>query len=126
MPVVRPSRPGLTCSDEPSSRFFLTLLKSSSSLFRMAEKTGKLKRHNGSAIRAFRVKDGKKPGQFASEAVISYSTLDNIENERKEASVEVLYRIAGVLNVPVEAIVRDPITLLASNSVEAKSEAVAS
>lgn len=78
----------------------------------MAEKNGKLKRHNGATIRAFRVKDGKKPGQFASECLISYSTLDNIENERKEASLEVLHRIATVLNVPVEAIVRDPSTLV--------------
>jgi transcriptional regulator with XRE-family HTH domain len=80
----------------------------------MAEKTSKLKRHNGAAIRALRTKDGKKPGPFATEALISYSTLDNIENERKEASLEVLYRIAKVLNVPVEAIVRDPATLVVS------------
>lgn len=79
----------------------------------MAEKTSRLKRHNGAAIRAFRIKDGKKPGPFATEALISYSTLDNIENERKEASLEVLHRIASALNVPVEAIVRDPATLVA-------------
>lgn len=105
-----------------SSALLLFLLKSSSSLFRMAEKTSKLKRHNGAAIRAFRVKDGKKPGPFATEALISYSTLDNIENERKEASLEVLHRIAGVLRIPVEAIVRDPATLVTAAPVTESTE----
>ena len=31
----------------------------------MAENNGKLKRHNGAAIRALRIKDGLKPGQTA-------------------------------------------------------------
>lgn len=70
--------------------------------------TSKLIRHNGAAIRAMRIKDGKKPGPFATDALISYAHLDNIENERKQASVEVLHRIAKALNVPVNAIVRDP------------------
>ena len=70
-----------------------------------------IRRHNGAAIRAFRIKAGMKPGPFATKALISYSTLDNIENERKEASVEALHRIADALGVPVEAIVRDPATL---------------
>ncbi|HEY0889329.1 MAG TPA: helix-turn-helix transcriptional regulator [Nocardioides sp.] len=78
----------------------------------MAEKKSKVTRHNGAAIRAFRIKDGLKPGPFATKALMSYSTLDNIENERKEASLEALYRIANALNVPVEAIVRDPATLV--------------
>ncbi|WP_292605905.1 helix-turn-helix transcriptional regulator [Nocardioides sp. REDSEA-S30_B4] len=69
------------------------------------------RRHNGAAIRAFRIKAGMKPGEFASKASISYSTLDNIENERKNASLEVLYRIAAALKIPVEAIVRDPTAL---------------
>lgn len=69
------------------------------------------RRHNGAAIRAFRVKAGMKPGAFATKAVISYAHLDNLENERKEASLEVLYRIASALDVPVQAIVRDPAVL---------------
>lgn len=80
----------------------------------MAEKNSRLTRHNGAAIRALRTKDGLKPGPFATKALMSYSTLDNIENERKEASLEALHRIAGALNVPVEAIVRDPATLVVS------------
>lgn len=47
------------------------------------------------------------PGEFATLARISYSTLDNIENERKNASPEVLHRIAVALDVPVQAIIRD-------------------
>lgn len=78
----------------------------------MAQQTTKLARHNGATIRALRIKDGLKPGEFATKALIAYSTLDNIEKERKEASIEVLYRIASALNVPVEAIVRDPASLV--------------
>ena len=84
----------------------------------MAQKSPRLTRHNGAAIRAFRIKDGLKPGPFATKALMSYSTLDNLENERKEASPEALYRIAGALNVPVEAIVRDPATLVAAPRVD--------
>lgn len=72
-----------------------------------------LKRHNGTAIRCFRVKvTGLRPGEFAAKAGIAYSTLDNIENERKEASLEALHRIADALGVPPEAIVRDPAYLV--------------
>lgn len=73
----------------------------------MTSTSDPVRRHNGPAIRAFRIKAGMKPGEFATKAVISYSTLDNIENERKNASLEVLYRIANALDVPVHAIVRD-------------------
>lgn len=66
------------------------------------------RRHNGAAIRAFRIKAGMKPGEFATKASLSYAHLDNLENERKQASLEVLYRIAAALDVPVQAIVREP------------------
>lgn len=72
-----------------------------------------LKRHNGTAIRCMRIKIAQqKPGDFARAAGIAYSTLDNIENERKEASLEALHRIAAALGVPPEAIVRDPACLI--------------
>lgn len=74
----------------------------------------KLTRHNGLTIRCLRVKAGLKPGEFANTAGISYQHLDNIENERKEASIEVLHRIATALDVPVRALVRDPASLLAT------------
>lgn len=70
--------------------------------------SSKTTRQNGLTIRHMRIKDGVKPGQFATAAQISYSTLDNIENERKSASPEVLHRIAAALDVPVQAIIREP------------------
>ena len=75
-----------------------------------------LTRHNGLTIRTFRIKAGMKPGEFATKAGISYAHLDNLENERKEASVEVLHRIADALDVPARALVRDPAALLADSA----------
>lgn len=77
----------------------------------------KITRHNGPAIRAFRIKEGLKPGEFANKAGISYAHLDNIENERKEASLEVLYRIAAALDISIRALVRDPGTLVSKDHV---------
>lgn len=76
-------------------------------LFHMSFKRS-MSRQNGLAIRHLRIKDGTKPGEFATKARISYSTLDNIENERKNASPEVLHRIAQALDVPIGALLRDP------------------
>lgn len=73
--------------------------------------SSKLTRHNGAAIRCLRIKDGLKPGEFAAKAGLSYAHLDNLENQRKEASLEVLHKIATALCVPVEAILRDPSVL---------------
>lgn len=74
----------------------------------MSSTSAPVRRHNGVAIRAFRIKAGMKPGAFATKAMLSYAHLDNLENERKEASIEVLHRIAAALDIPVQAIVRDP------------------
>lgn len=63
-------------------------------------------RQNGLAIRWFRIKAGRKPGEFAEAVGISYSSLDNIENERRSAGIEVLHRIAVELDVPVGAVSR--------------------
>lgn len=68
----------------------------------------KLTRHNGAALRSLRIKSGKKVGELADDAKCSYQQLDNLENERKEASIELLTRIAQALEVPVGALVRDP------------------
>jgi transcriptional regulator with XRE-family HTH domain len=65
-------------------------------------------RHNGAALRAIRLKSGLKPGELAAKAKCSYQQIDNLENERKGASLELLHRIAAVLEVPVAALVRDP------------------
>lgn len=72
----------------------------------------RLPRQNGLAIRYLRIKAGLKPAALATAAAVSYSTLDNIENERKNASIEALHRIAAALDVPVRAIVRDPAVLV--------------
>jgi transcriptional regulator with XRE-family HTH domain len=71
-----------------------------------------LTRHNGLTIRYFRLKAGLKPGDLATKAGMSSQHLDNIENERKDASVEALHRIAAALEVRVRALVRDPATLI--------------
>lgn len=70
-----------------------------------------LTRHDGAAIRSLRIQSGMKPGEFAASVRISYQHLDNIENGRKEASIEVLHRIATALDVPIAEIVRDTSTL---------------
>ena len=77
--------------------------------------SSKLTRHNGMAIRYLRIKDGLKPGEFATKVGVSYAHLDNLENERKEASLEVLHKVANALNVPIEAIVRNPASLIAKS-----------
>lgn len=64
--------------------------------------------HNGLTIRYMRIKDGQKRTEFAESLRISYQHLDNLENERKGASPELIHRIATALNVPVGAILRDP------------------
>lgn len=68
----------------------------------------KLTRHNGATLRAFRIKAGKKLADLAAEANCSYQQLNNVEAERKEASLELLHRLAAALEVPVAALVRDP------------------
>lgn len=75
---------------------------------RTATKSAGLTRHNGASIRYLRIKTGLKVKELADRARCQYSHIDNLENERKEASVELLHRIAGALDVPVVAIVRDP------------------
>jgi transcriptional regulator with XRE-family HTH domain len=67
-------------------------------------------------VRHFRIKAGLKPGELAAAARIGYSAIDNIENERKNASVEVIYRIADALKVPAAALVRDPACLLGKDA----------
>jgi transcriptional regulator with XRE-family HTH domain len=73
-------------------------------------------RHNGFTIRAMRIREGYKPGAFAALVGLSYPHLDNIENERKDASDEALYRIADVLKCPVDAVLRDRAALSRSRT----------
>lgn len=73
-------------------------------------------KQNGSAIRELRVKAGLKPGDLAASAGVSYPHLDNVENERKDASIELLHRIANAIPCRVQSIVRDPAILTATPS----------
>jgi transcriptional regulator with XRE-family HTH domain len=95
-------------------------LRASSFLFYllgMANGTPKLTRQNGEAIRHFRIARGWKVNDLALKADSSYPHLDNVENERKEASVELIYRLANVLDVPARALVRDPRSLVRESDV---------
>ena len=78
--------------------------------------SSKLARHNGLAIRYLRIKSGIKPGALAATVGCSYEHLNNLETERKEASPEVLQRIASALDVPIRALVRDPASLIGKDA----------
>lgn len=65
---------------------------------------------HGPAIRALRQKDGMDVQTLANLVGISYSHLQNIEHENRQASVEHLNKIARVLQVETVAISRTPLT----------------
>jgi transcriptional regulator with XRE-family HTH domain len=66
-------------------------------------------RQNGAAIRALRRKDGQSVSDLAEACGLTNAqSLVNIENEFRQASIELLNRIARALGVPVAAILRDP------------------
>lgn len=72
-------------------------------------------RHNGFAIRALREARGMTVQDLcnrltASGRELSAPGLRNIELEHREARVEVVHGIASVLEVPVQAITRVPLT----------------
>ena len=56
----------------------------------------------GEVIRQRRRERGLKVGEFAASVSISPQHLDNIEAGRKSASIEVLYRIANALDLPID------------------------
>jgi transcriptional regulator with XRE-family HTH domain len=60
---------------------------------------------NGPHIRSLRQQSGMKVGALAKQADIAPVTAANIENGHNTASIEVLYRIARVLDVPVEELI---------------------
>jgi transcriptional regulator with XRE-family HTH domain len=73
---------------------------------------------NGTAIRVFREKRGWSRDDLVKKLLDdpedettgpSYPHLANIENEHREALPALIHRIARVLDVPVEAIIRRPI-----------------
>jgi len=67
------------------------------------------KRHNGSAITTIRKIRGISRDELAQRIGTSYPYLANIENEHKEGTPELIHKIALALDVPVSAIVRQPL-----------------
>jgi len=67
----------------------------------------RLTRQHGPAIRALRKKDGYEVQEFANMVGGSYSHLQNIEHENKQASEEDLNKIARLLGVPLAAVSRE-------------------
>ncbi|MGI5288076.1 helix-turn-helix domain-containing protein [Nonomuraea polychroma] len=65
-------------------------------------------KQNGSAIRDFRRKAGMDRSELAERTRISYPHMANIENEHKDVSYEVLYRLAAALVVDIRSVLRDP------------------
>lgn len=72
-------------------------------------------RQNGAAIRALRKKDRRGVTDFARHAGLHPQALRNIENGSRGASVDVILRLADILNVSVEAITRDGTDLSATD-----------
>lgn len=58
------------------------------------------------AVQAIRFLAGWSPSRFATEIGITPSHLSNIESGRRQASPEVIKRMADVLGVPVTALVK--------------------
>jgi len=65
-------------------------------------------RHNGFAIRDFRIKAGLSVDELANRTLISAPHIRNIENEHREPSPVHLHKIAEVLGVRVMSLIRDP------------------
>lgn len=81
-------------------------------------------RHNGYAIRALREARGLSVQDLCNKLTsggreLSAPALRNIELEHREARVDLIQRIALVLEVPVQAITRVPLTEWASKKVPA-------
>lgn len=65
-------------------------------------------RHNGFAVRDFRVKAGLSVDELAQRTLISAPHIRNIENENREPSRLHLHKIADVLACRPTSLVRDP------------------
>jgi transcriptional regulator with XRE-family HTH domain len=66
---------------------------------------------NGEAIKALREANGWRLSKFATAVMISHGALSNIEANRRNASPEVLRRIADTLGVPLAAIKNNGFTV---------------
>lgn len=60
---------------------------------------------NPEALRALRTRSGWGVGKFASAVSTTHSHISNIEAGRRQASDELIVRMARVLDVPVMALI---------------------
>jgi transcriptional regulator with XRE-family HTH domain len=72
-------------------------------------------RHNGTAIRAFRIAKGLSVQELCNKVVsggrnFTPPALRNIELENRDAKADLIQRIANALDVPIAAIIRIPIS----------------
>lgn len=67
-----------------------------------------VKRQDGPLIRSLRRAAGHKQGEFAGMVRLHVNSLDNIERNRRNASPEVLHRIANALGVAYEELLDVP------------------
>lgn len=73
-----------------------------------AEETRKLR---GLKIRELRVARGLRKRELAAKCGSSYSHIDNIENARKNPSVQLLHQLARELGVPIAELTLGDTTL---------------
>jgi transcriptional regulator with XRE-family HTH domain len=72
-----------------------------------SEDLAEARRRRGAKIKELRLQRGLKKSELAAGCRTSYSHIDNIEHARKQPSIELLYRIAHRLDVPVQEIELD-------------------
>lgn len=73
----------------------------------MPNHKGRPTRHNGAAVREFRIKLGITQTALAKAAGLSPQGLRNIELGIRDARRETLYRLARALDVSIHALIRD-------------------
>jgi transcriptional regulator with XRE-family HTH domain len=67
-------------------------------------------KHNGDAIKTIRTLRGLSRTDLGERVGATYSHIANLELEFKSASPELIHRIATALDVPVAALLRQPMS----------------
>jgi transcriptional regulator with XRE-family HTH domain len=62
----------------------------------------------GSGLRERRVQLGLRKTELAARCGVSARYIADLEKERYSPSIEALHRLAGVLEMPVTSLMRDP------------------
>src|SRR5215472_13900258 len=91
--------PAVTRKIPRSSRSRLTNLHNPSYTRSMPNHKGEQTRHNGFAIRDFRIKMNLSSAELAKMAGLSVNGLNNIETETRDTRPVTLYRLARALDV---------------------------